>query len=114
MRAVAGSLRARVHCQKRVEIDDGMGNTYGDWQTQFTIAAGFIPKNGGEQVLAGRLQGVQAYIVTIRQSIQSREITPEWRLIDARDDRVFNIRSLADPTGKRAWLELLVQDGVAT
>lgn len=114
MEASAGSLRARVHCQKRVEIDDGYGNTVGEWQTQFTIATAFIPKNGGEQVLAGRLQGVQAYIVTIRQSDQSRRITPEWRLLDAHDGREFNIRSLADPTGRRKWFELLVQHGVAS
>lgn len=117
MRYRAGQLRAEVHCQKKVDAVDELGNPVpgaGVWTTQFSTSASFIPKHGGEQVLAGRLQGVQAYIVTVRQSDRTRLITPGWRLVDTRDGRSFNIRSLADPDGKRAWLEMLVEHGVAT
>lgn len=114
----AGSLRGRVLVQKRGPATDELGNPVpgGDvWATQFETGAGFKAKLGGEQVLAGRLQGTQTYVVTIRQSVAARLITPEWRLVDARNEkRVFNIRSLSDPLDNGQWLELLVQDGVAS
>lgn len=114
----AGMLRERVLCQMKGPATDELGNPVpgGDkWTTQFSVRAGFQPKNGGESVIAGRLQGVQPYIVTIRSSNDTRQITPGWRLVDARDEkRIFNIRSLADPDGKRQWLELLVEHGVAS
>lgn len=116
--AGVGDLKERVLCQMKGPARDEFDNPVpgGDkWTTQFSVRAGFRPKNGGETVVAGRLQGVQPYIVTIRQSSDTRQITPGWRLVDPRNDtRVFNIRSLSDPTGKRQWLELLVEHGVAT
>lgn len=117
MRRGAGQLRDKVHCQKRGPVVDELGNEVpggSAWTTQFTVRAGFRPRNGGESVIAGRLQGVQPYIVTVRQSSQTRQITTDWRLVDARDDkRVFAVRTVADPDGKRAWLEMLVEHGAA-
>lgn len=122
----AGMLRERVLCQRKAEALDGLGNPVpggSDWKTQFETRAGFIPKNGGEAVLAGRLAGRQTYIALLRSSERSRSITPEWRIVDARAGfkadgktpvRSFNVRSLADPDGRRQWLELLVEEGVAT
>lgn len=113
-----GQLRAKVHCQKQGEATDAFGNPVpggGAWATQFSVRAGFKPRNGGESVIAGRLQGVQPYIVTVWQNSLTRQITPGWRLVDANDDkRVFAVRSLADPDGNRMWLELLVEQGVAS
>lgn len=112
----AGALRERVHCQCRDAVDDGYGNEVaGGWTTQFTVAAAFRPLRGGEEVMAARLAGVQPYIVTVRQSSQTRRITTDWRLVDARNaSRVLNIRAIHDPDGKRADFEMLAQDGVAT
>ncbi|EXL08614.1 phage head-tail adapter protein [Aquamicrobium defluvii] len=118
MMALTGNMTVRVHCQKTVDATDELGNPVpggGKWETQFTVLAAFEPKTGGEQVLAGRLQGVQAYIVTIWQSEDTRKITPGWQLVDADNAaRTFNIRSLFDPTGRRQKLELLVEHGVAS
>jgi len=37
-------------------------------------------------------------------------VTADWRIVDARDERrVFNIRAIHDPDGKRAWLDMLVE-----
>lgn len=77
--AGAGDLRHRLLCQSKGPTTDEFGNpvpTGGDWQTQFSVHAGMIPKNGGEAVLAGRLAGRQTYIVTIRSSRNTRQITP--------------------------------------
>jgi len=116
--AGAGSLTIRVHCQKKAAAADEFDNPVpagGAWSTQFTVLAGFLPKTGGEQVLAGRLAGIQTYVVTIWQSDSTRQITPGWRLVDADNSaRTFNIQSLFDPDGKRLKLELLVQEGGAS
>lgn len=110
-----GHMRERVHCQSKGPAADEFGNpvpTGSAWATQFTVWAGLRPRNGGEAVIAGRLQGVQPYVVTMRSSAQTRQISSGWRLIDANDaSRVFNVRTAADPDGKRQWLELLVEEG---
>lgn len=114
----AGDLRHRVLCQSKGPATDEFDNpvpTGGEWQTRFSVRCGMVPRHGGEQVLAGRLAGVQTYVVTMRSGNDTRQITPGWRLVDARDpSRIYNVRSLADPTGKRLWLELLVEHGVAS
>lgn len=113
----SATLRHRVLCQKKGPATDEFGNPVPGgavWATQFSVRAGFAPRNGGEAVIAGRLQGVQPYIVTMRQSDRTRLITSDWRLVDERDPtRTFAVRSVADPDDKRMWLELLVEHGVA-
>lgn len=109
------NLRDRVHFQQRGVIDDGAGNEVsGPWATQFTVAAAFRPLRGGEAVMGARLEGRQPYIVTVRQSSQTRQVSTDWQMIDARDaSRIFNVRAASDPDGLRAWLEILVEQGVA-
>lgn len=106
----------RVHFQSRAVVDDGAGNEVaGPFETQFTVSASFAPLRGGEEVMAARLGGQQPYIVTVRQSSQTRQATTDWRLVDARDvSRIFNIRAINDPDGRRAVFEILAQQGVAT
>lgn len=114
-RPSAGRQREKLHFQKRAKVDDGYGNEVaGDFATVFTDVAELVPLRGSETVQAARLTGVQPYTVRIRSCAASREITPAWRAVDARNDkRVFNIRTVTNPDQKSAWLELLVDDGVA-
>ncbi|SFV33183.1 Phage head-tail joining protein [Devosia crocina] len=112
----AGALRERVHCQFAPPLDDGWGNPLpgvGDFATQFTISAAMTPRTGGEGVDAARLGGSQPFVVTVRNTSQTRQITTAWRLLDARNDkRVFAITSPpADPDGKNQWLEFLAVEG---
>jgi len=105
------NLRHRVHFQQRTNDGDG------PFETVFTVAAGFKPLRGGEDVMASRLSGVQPYIITVRQSSQTRavKVDTDWRMVDARDvSREFNIRAISDPDDLREWFDILVQDGVAT
>ncbi|MCR6498416.1 head-tail adaptor protein [Shinella sp. CPCC 101442] len=112
----SGALRVKLHFQVRPLVDDGRGNEQsGDWETKFTDFAELIPLRGGEPVLAARLTGVQPYIVRVRSHTASREVTPSWRAIDARNSRrELNIRSVSDPDQTNAWLDMMVDDGVAT
>lgn len=112
----AGALRDRLHFQCREITDDGFGNIVasGDFVTQFTVSAALRPLRGTETVMAARLKGMQPYIATIRQSIQTRLVTTSWRIVDARNQsRVFAISAPpTDPRNDRAWFEILVTEGV--
>lgn len=112
----AGDLRERVHFQSREDVDDGHGSPItGPWTTRFTVAAGLKSLIGGEQVMAARLAGTQPYVVTVRQSSQTRQALTSWRLVDARlPGRVFAITAIRDPDGRGAWLEILATEGAAS
>ncbi|MGQ3213004.1 MAG: head-tail adaptor protein [Shinella sp.] len=112
----SGALRVKLHFQNRPLVDDGMGNEQsGPWETVFSDYAELIPMRGGETVIAARLTGVQPYIVRVRSHTASREISPSWRAVDARNPkRVLNIRTVSDPDEKNAWLDMMTDDGVAT
>lgn len=109
----AGDLRERLHFQRRAIGDDGFGGeATGEFETVFTCAARRRPLKGGEGVMASRLNGVQPYIVTVRQSSQTRSVTTAWRIVDARNPRrVMNITAISDPDGRRAWFDILAIEG---
>src|SRR5690554_4862344 len=111
-----GALRDRLHFQARGSIDDGWGNSVpgaGAFATEFTMDAAMRPRIGGEEVTAARLDGRQPYVVTVRNTTETRGITTAWRAVDARDsNRIFNIVSPpADPDGRNQWIEFLVEQG---
>lgn len=108
-------MREKLAFQRRAEADDGYGNpTSGEFETVFTDAAELIPLRGGETVAASRLTGVQPFIVRVHSSIRTRAVTPAWRIVDARSGRTMNIRTVANFDQKNAYLDLMVDDGVAT
>lgn len=111
----SGSLRGRIHLQKRTLEPDPWGgpDREGDWATQATVACEFVALKGSETVIASRLQGIQPYIVKVRNSTATRQVDETWRLVDARDgSRVFAIKAPpTDPDQKRTWLEILVEQG---
>ncbi|WP_368517479.1 phage head closure protein [Rhizobium sp.] len=108
----AGDLFFHVAFDKRVEIDDGAGNTVGEWQEQFQCRAGFTHLRGGESVMAARLEGQHTQVIFVRSSMSTRGITTDWRVRDIRTGDTFNIRDIT-PTDDRLWLDFLCQKGVA-
>ena len=116
----AGDLaRERMTFQSRGVGDDGFGNAMidaGPFEDRFTVSAHLRPLRGSETVIAARLQGRQPYIITVRQSSDTRQANEAWRIVDTRNhDRVFAIKAPpTDPDGKRAWLEILCVLGEET
>lgn len=114
----AGALRERVHCQRPIGGGDGWGGEplpgAGGFENAFPrpLAAGMKPRTGGEGVDAARLGGTQPFVVTVRNTSQTRQITTAWRLVDVRGDgRVLEVTSPpSDPDGRNQWLEFLVVD----
>jgi len=109
----AGELRYRVHCQRRADVIDGYGNTNGEWQTEFTVAAAYRHLRGGEDVIAARLSGRHPAIITVRASSQSEQITTDLRLVDARDGTEWAISDVTAETDGQ-YIALLCVSGVAT
>lgn len=116
----SGALRDRFAFQKRATGSDGWGNNtipVGAFTSMFSLDCNLTPRNGGESVIADRLQGTQPFIVTIRWSVEAVKISNSWRMVEDpnRGNRVLNILSPpTDPDGKRQWLEFLAIFGVPT
>lgn len=114
----AEALRSRLQFQLRTAGDDGMGGqgAFGPYATQFTVWAALAPLRGGEAVMGSRLSGRQPYIITVRNSSQTRLVTTDWQIVDDRDaNRVFAVSAPpTDPDGMRAWLEILATEGVVS
>ena len=110
----AGSLYYKVDCQSREKIDDGMGNEIsGPWATRFSVRAAYRHLRGGEAVMASRLQNKHPMIITVRRSSNTMQITPDWRVFDSRDGKVYEIRDIT-PELDRQYLSFLVESGVAS
>lgn len=108
----AADLQHRVAFDQRIIVDDGYGNTVGDWKEQFRVFAGFTHLRGGETVIASRLQGQHVQVIFVRSSAQTRKVTTEWRVRDVRTGVSYNIRDIT-PTHDRIWIDFLTQSGVA-
>ncbi len=105
----AGRYNRLITFQRRQAVDDGFGNTKGDWEDIFTSPARLEPKLGGEATTAARLQGTQPHMMTIRSNTAAREVTPAWRAYDARNTKlVFDIKSAINPDERNGDIELLV------
>lgn len=109
----AGRLDRRLHFERRVDVEDGYGNIVGEeWINQFTQAANIKFLRGGESVMASRLEAKGPVIVIIRNSTQAREITGDWRAVDARNSRVYAVKELPRESDSRGYLEMLAESGV--
>lgn len=110
-----GELRWRIGFYKVVAADDGYGNTTSGYgaNPEFSVAANVKPKLGGEGIQAGRLAGKNYVNITVRRSSDTALVTNDWRAKDERSGEIYNIRSIIDPDGKREWIEMLCEQGVA-
>lgn len=108
----SGDLRERVAWDRRVQVDDGEGNTEADFAEVFRCWGGFTPLRGGEAVLASRLEGRQPVVVRLRASSQSRSIASDWQMRDLRTGIAYAVRSVIH-TPDRKWIDVTVESGVA-
>lgn len=108
---IAQELRHRVSFGKRVEVDDGFGNTIGDFAVEFSCRASFRHRGGSEAVMAARLEGRQILGVYVRSSENTRRITSDWRMQDERGTE-YAI-DVVDSITDRRWVYLTVESGSA-
>lgn len=112
-----GELRDRVRFERRAEQPDGYGNTEADWAE---ILPGkseryvrLLPTRGGEQVIAGRLQGVRAFDLSVSADSLTRQVGPGDRVVNVRTGEALNVRWAADLDGRNTWMLMQVEAGVA-
>lgn len=98
-------------------IGDGVGNYEGDWigigpailrceLTELTFGS-------TEEVIAGKLRGVETCTVEVRVSRFTRQITTDDRFRIPNTDRVLNIRH-APPPGRSNFIKFTCEAGVTT
>lgn len=112
---MSSNLHYRVAFEPPLAEPDGSGGIETGWDTDNAIEARahFRFLRGGESVQAARLGGKQPIIATIPNSSAGRSITSDWRMRDVRSGKEFQIRTDPVLTDDRAWLEVLVESGVA-
>lgn len=108
----AGSLRERVAFDKKGTGSDGGGGVMSAWLEQFQRRAAYVHRNGGEAVMADRLQGRHTLVIRIRADSDARTISTDWRVRDVRTGTVYAIHDVT-PTVDRMWVDVLAQSGVA-
>lgn len=108
----ANDLYYKVNCQKRVAQSDEYGNTVSDFATQFAVRAAYRHLRGGETVIASRLESKHPVVITVRASSQTRQISSDWRLVDARDGTEWAVRDVT-PETDRQFISFLCESGVA-
>ena len=116
MASIAGVFNCQMEFQKRSldETGDGAGNFEGDFETVFTEWVRRTFLRGGETVMAARLSGRQPAILRVRATVETREITTDWRLVNSENEvEIWNVRSV-EPSEDRAFIDLLCERGVAT
>lgn len=96
------------------QAGDGAGNFETTWRPLLPArAARIAPRRGGEDVVAARLTGVDAYDIWVRRDEQTKAITVGDRVIDARDEsRIFGVRFIAnlDERGRYLLLQCTIGD----
>lgn len=103
----AGDLREDVTIQAVTLSSDGAGGSTKAWNdTGRPASAKIEPLNGGEAFRQGMLNATQLYRVTIRWR---GDISPANRLMW--NGQALNIRTCADPDGRRAALVMTVESG---
>ena len=108
----AGALRELFAFDQRITIDDGYGNTQGEWHEVFRAATGRVAFKGGEAVQASRLEGRQPHLITIRNSTNAALLTPDWRCRDTRTGKAYAIVT-HDVRPRKDYVDMIVTEGIA-
>lgn len=104
----AGSLRDNVEFLKLVSVPDGGGGSTNSWVAQFQARAAIKVLKAGENVLAGRLQGTQTLVATVRYQAAVAAVDGTWRLRNVHTDSEYNIRAVT-PDTRHQWVDVLCE-----
>lgn len=80
-RTSAGKLDKKVRFDLRGPASGpDFGSPMGDWVEQFWTWGGIQHLKGSEPVIQSRLQGRQPVAIRVRNSVNARKVTVEWRV----------------------------------
>ncbi len=106
--STAGRLRERVTIERPVRVSDGTGGESVSWAALGTVWAEVASLAGSEVTQAERDEARGRYTVTMRHR---DDVIADMRLVWR--GKVLNIRGLRDPDGRRRWLAVSAEGGVA-
>ena len=106
-----GTIRDSIEFKTRALASDGMGNTVGSFESQFTVMGNVKYLRGGESVMAARVAAKQPAIITVRVTLETQLIAPDW--VAVIDGKTFNIREHPTKTDNRLYYQFLAESGVA-
>lgn len=101
-------LRHRLVLQEEVVAPDEAGGQVRNWQDVATVWAAIEALQGTERLEAMRVQAQVTHRITLRYR---QDIRPGMRILRA--GRPFNLRTVVDPDGRRRFLNILAEEGVA-
>ena len=104
----AGNLTEKVTLLQQVTVPDGAGGSTTTWQPLLAARAAMKVLKSGEAVMAGRIQGTQTIVFTLRMqaALDSADLT--MRLRNERTTKEYNILGIT-PDPLRQWCDVLVQ-----
>tara|TARA_R110002110_G_scaffold24174_8_gene90974 strand:+ start:1301 stop:1624 length:324 start_codon:yes stop_codon:yes gene_type:complete len=106
--SAAGGLRERVTIEVPTRVSDGTGGESVSWSALGTVWAEVLSLSGSEVTQAERDEARGRFTVTMRHR---DDVSADMRLVWR--GQVLNIRGLRDPDGRRRWLAVSAEGGVA-
>lgn len=100
-----GALRHRLVIEQPMRVPDGGGGATITWTALATVWGAIEPLRGGESVEAEALASRVSHRIRIRHRAG---LSSDMRFRDG--GRIFSIRSLNDPDGRRRWLDCLCDE----
>ncbi|MDH4981298.1 phage head closure protein [Hyphomicrobium sp. D-2] len=100
-----GDLRTRASIETSTSTDDGGGGRAVVWTKLADIWAYVRATTGSENFAHDRLSGSVSHEIVMRHRA---DVTPGMRIIVG--TRVFEIRAVFDPDGRRRWTRCLAQE----
>jgi SPP1 family predicted phage head-tail adaptor len=107
----AGDLREKIELLKQVSVSDGAGGSTISWEVQVTSRAAIKVLKASETVMAGRLQGTQTLVATVRWQAALADVDGTWRLRNKRTGNDYNIRAVT-PDVRKQWCDVLCETDV--
>jgi SPP1 family predicted phage head-tail adaptor len=105
----AAMLRQKVQIQRLNKAGDGAGGWEKSWSSIGWTFAYMRATGGGERFFADRLNMEIRYKATIRYRA---DLLPSDRILF--EGKAYQIRSIIDIEFKKKWLELSLEEGVAS
>ena len=102
-------LRQTITIQRKDSVPDGAGGWTTDWVDRATVRAMVKPLSGRERMEYERIQATVRYRCVIRFR---DDLLASDRVVYK--GRAYMIRYFFDIEERRRWLELALEDGVAT
>ena len=104
----AGSLTEKVQLLQLVNVPDGGGGFTTSWHPQLTARAAIKVLTAGEAVMAGRIQGTQTLVCTLRYQAALAAADTTSRLLNVRTGKQYNVRGIT-PDPNLQWVDILCQ-----